>query len=88
MKLHLEYTRDVIDQRYCNLYNLIKIGLQCFPEKDHIIEIFINLYHKKRHVQDKLFWDISNPDNSPEEFASMMALEFKLDRTFIPLITM
>ena len=58
------------------------------PGKDHIVELFINLMHKNVIINETLLWDISNPDNSPEEFASQMVVDYKLDRTFIPILAL
>jgi hypothetical protein len=40
------------------------------PGKEHVIEISIHLMLGQTVINESLLWDISNPDNSPEEFAT------------------
>ena len=44
--------------------------------------------HQQKIINDTILWDMSNPDNSPEEFATQMASDMKLDQTYVPIIAL
>lgn len=52
------------------------------------MQIFLDLKWDKHSLKDKIIWDISNPDNNPEEFAHTMVADLNLPRVFASLIAM
>ncbi len=50
--------------------------------KEHLIQISIDIRWNRWSVKDSFSWDISNLDNSPEEFACQMVDDLQLPRVF------
>jgi len=38
-----------------------------------MIEIFIDFEHRGKEIRDQILWDLTNPDNSPEELSLQLA---------------
>ena len=45
-------------------------GLGLEAGKEHLIKITMNLEWKQTHIRDSFMWDITDPNNNPEEFAA------------------
>jgi hypothetical protein len=39
------------------------------PGREHMIDINLDFTHGGMTIRDQFLWDLTNPDNSPEEFA-------------------
>lgn len=70
--------------------SLVKDGIFGYGDNglgygEHLIEI--NLHF--RDYSESITWDICNPDNSPEEFATQMVLDLQLQpsQTYIVAIS-
>ncbi|TNV85791.1 hypothetical protein FGO68_gene4991 [Halteria grandinella] len=71
---------------------------QLYPQErfrqgsEHIIEISIDISHHgtspTAHIVDKVLWDLTNPENSPEEFARNYTKEKQLPKKYIALISL
>lgn len=55
---------------------------------DHLIEVRLNIKWDNISLQDKFLWDISDPNNNPEEFAIKMSTDLGLPKVFHSLIAM
>lgn len=49
---------------------------------EHLIKIILNLEWEGHIIDDSFMWDITDPDNSPEEFASIMVNDLGLPSIF------
>lgn len=65
---------------------MIGSGKQLGLQKEHLIEIILSIEWEDYQLQDAFTWDITDPDNSPEEFAAQMVNDLELPPIFQTLI--
>mmetsp|Transcript_31638 Transcript_31638/g.23458 ORF Transcript_31638/g.23458 Transcript_31638/m.23458 type:complete len:87 (-) Transcript_31638:248-508(-) len=54
--------------------------------KEHIITIQLDLKWNGHRLEDVFEWDLSNPDNSPTEFAVGLVRDLRLPPIFVNLV--
>jgi SWI/SNF-related matrix-associated actin-dependent regulator of chromatin subfamily B member 1 len=64
----------------------IGAGYGLNASKEHIISIKLDLEWNNHYFKDCFQWDLTNPDNVPEEFASVLVNDMKLPMIFNTLI--
>ena len=52
--------------------NVLGSGIGLDSGKEHIINIRLKLEWNGHTLRDSFTWDLSNPDNVPEEFAAIL----------------
>jgi len=61
---------------------LIGPGAGIAADKEHLVKINLNLEFKGLSLVDEFYWDITDPDNCPEEFAAQSVNDLRLPRVF------
>ena len=57
-------------------------GLGLGQNKEHLIKIVLNMSCNGYDLDDSFMWDISDPNNSPEDFAAQIVNDFSLPPIF------
>jgi SWI/SNF-related matrix-associated actin-dependent regulator of chromatin subfamily B protein 1 len=53
-----------------------------------LIDINLDFFTQRKRLRDDFLWDISNPDNIPEDFAQHYAEENDLPSSCVSLISL
>eukprot|EP00347_Sterkiella_histriomuscorum_P007497 403348695 len=62
---------------------------QCLGQgQEHLVEINLDICWDKWNLKDQFTWDISNPDNSPEEFSCQLVNDLQLPNVFTALVSL
>ena len=56
-------------------------------QREHLIEIVLSIEWNGHYLRDSFKWDITDPDNVPEEFAAQMIDDLELPPIFQSLIS-
>ena len=60
---------------FCSLENALEVKAGPIAEYIVKIELSVRVSHNL-HLEDSFEWDLTNPDNSPEEFSAMLVADY------------
>ncbi len=53
-----------------------------------MIDINLDFAHNGVFIKDHFMWDLTNPNNCPDEFAAQLIADTKLSTQLVPMISL